>query len=861
MDCTTAPPKPQTEANSAADFLQALFQPSDLMVIRPIETWTENGQKKSKVDYRGIQYILVGLKDQAGAWRPYPEGLANAVKRHNRRAEQTKANVFFGVCPRFGAAGQYDQAWQIRVVRTLWTDVDHCAVDEVRERCRAAGLPEPSAIVASGNGVHLYWMLTEPYVIDDVSDPPPVFTDFIDQGEGLKKKPRKYIKDADGAKVYIDDKDKHNAPSLSAKAQHVQDILAGIASKIGGDHTTDLSRLLRVPGTLNRKDQRNGREPVRCTLVKCDPTRRYPIDEFARYAEASPDRTRREMIAKVKLPAPRKLSSPKLNRFHELLLICDTADVGARSEADFALCCWAVEHGVPRESVWREAQNVGKFREAGERYFDRTWEKAEQHTRQKIFEKAKAKTRKKSEPNAAVRNPEAHPNEDFPLTDTGNAERFALQHGDDVRYCFAWGKWLCWDSTRWKIDNGGMVEQLGKQTVRSILHEAADEPDDDRREAIAKFAHASESVARRAAMLTLARSEPPIPIAPDALDKNQWILNCPNGRLDLRTGNLCDHRREEFITKLCPVEYHPDALCPTWLATLDKCFSRIYDLIDFVQRFAGCSLTGDVSEQILCIWHGIGANGKSTILNALMEMLGSDYAMKATADLLLMKRDTDHPTGLTDLHGKRLVACIETDDNRRLAEALVKELTGGDPIRARRMREDFWQFMPTHKVVLACNHRPAVRGTDHAIWRRLKLVPFDVVIPPDERDKQLPAKLREELPGILAWAVRGCFDWQKHGLGEPRAVIEATADYQNAEDVLLNFISECCVTGPEARVKAADLLSAFKEWSGDRHITTRRLTTMLIERGIERYTNNGLWYRGVGLSANGTTEQRNDFTP
>ena len=160
---------------------------------------------------------------------------------------------------------------------------------------------------------------------------------------------------------------------------------------------------------------------------------------------------------------------------------------------------------------------------------------------------------------------------------------------------------------------------------------------------------------------------------------------------------------------------------------------------------------------------------------------------------------------MTDLHGKRFVACIETDDGRRLAESLVKELTGGDPIRARPVREDFWEFMPTHKVVLACNHRPTVRGTDHAIWRRLKLVPFSVVIPPSERDKSLPVKLRTELPGILAWAVRGCLDWQRHGLGEPKAVIDATADYQSGEDTLRNFISECCVTGPDSRVKAADL--------------------------------------------------------
>jgi putative DNA primase/helicase len=230
-----------------------------------------------------------------------------------------------------------------------------------------------------------------------------------------------------------------------------------------------------------------------------------------------------------------------------------------------------------------------------------------------------------------------------------------------------------------------------------------------------------------------------------------------------------------------------------------------------------------------------------------MEMLGPDYSMKATADLLLMKRDTDHPTALTDLHGKRLIACIETDDGRRLAEALVKELTGGDPIRARRMREDFWQFMPTHKVVLACNHRPAVRGTDHAIWRRLKLVPFSVVIPKQDRDKQLGAKLREELPGILAWAVRGCMDWQRHGLGEPKAIIDATADYQNSEDTLLNFIAECCVMAPEARVKAADLLDAYKEWAGDKFMTARKLTTTLTERGIKRQHSGGTWYRGLGL--------------
>ncbi len=438
--------------------------------------------------------------------------------------------------------------------------------------------------------------------------------------------------------------------------------------------------------------------------------------------------------------------------------------------------------------------------------------------------------------------------ESFPLTDTGLAERFALQHGDSVRYCYPWGKYLCWDGTRWKLDDQGAVDQLAKQTVRSILREAADEPDDDRSKALVAFAKTAESASRRDAMLKMARSEPPIPINPNTLDKDAWIFNCPNGGIDLRTGHLCEHRREDYITKLCPVEYHPDALCPLWLKTLDKIFSGDKEVIIFLQRFVGYGLTGDVSEQILNIWHGVGANGKSTVANTIMEMFGTDYSMKAAADLLLQKCGGEHPTALTDLHGKRFVACIETEDNRRLAESLVKELTGGDPIRARRMREDFWQFMPTHKVILACNHRPTVRGTDHAIWRRLKLVPFNVVIPKQERDKALPTKLRAELPGILAWAVRGCLDWQQHGLGEPKAVIDATADYQSTEDTLRNFIAECCVTDPDSRVKAAELVEAYREWSGEKHTTVRKLTGMLIAiGGIERQKSSGLWYRGVGL--------------
>ncbi|MFH1923064.1 MAG: hypothetical protein ABIP48_24635, partial [Planctomycetota bacterium] len=355
----------------ATEFLSALFGPRDYCLFRPIETWAENDQKKSRVDYKGIQYV--------------PGVLAAIVERQAERAKATRCNLFFGVCPRFGAK-QYDLAWQIRVVRVLWSDVDDCRPDEAIERCKAAGLPAPSIVVSSGNGAHLYWLLAEPYLVDDVGDPLPVKTEWIGQGEGKKKKPHRYLIDlATKEKLSLDAK--QNVPDLSPKAQHVQDIIAGIASKIGGDHTHDLARILRIPGTLNRKDERNGREPVPCTLLECDPARRYPIEEFERFVDASPAKAKREQLATVKLPTAKKLSPGRRDKFNELVTACAVAEVGQRSEADFALCCYAIEHGQAREEVWGQVQGVGKFAEAEERYFSTTWEKAEKHTRAAIFDR------------------------------------------------------------------------------------------------------------------------------------------------------------------------------------------------------------------------------------------------------------------------------------------------------------------------------------------------------------------------------------------------------------------------------------------------------------------------------------------
>jgi putative DNA primase/helicase len=450
----------------------------------------------------------------------------------------------------------------------------------------------------------------------------------------------------------------------------------------------------------------------------------------------------------------------------------------------------------------------------------------------------------------------------FQLTDMGNGERLIHAHGRDLRYVHPWSKWLVWDEKRWVVDNTAAVVQRAKQAVRDIYREAAEATDDEAREKLAKHALSSENRHRVESMIWSAAREPSKPVLPAALDVNPWLLNCPNGTIDLTTGELREHRRADLITRLCPAVYDPSARAPLWESTLNRIFAGDSGLIGFWRRLCGLILTGCVDEQILPIPYGSGANGKSTVLNGLLEVLGSDYAMKAPPALLMVKRSDAHPTEQAALFGKRLVVAIETGEGARINEVLVKELTGGDPITARRMREDFWTFKPTHKVLLCTNHKPAVRGTDHAIWRRLRIVPFTVTIPEAEQDKALPRKLLEQLPGILAWCVRGCLEWQQDGLNPPPCVIDATEQYRQDEDVLGAFLAEHCLENPELRVKGSTLFARFKVWaegSAEPCMTQRKFGMAMTERGFERYTNDGTWYRGLGLRQTETDDNRVPF--
>ncbi len=422
-----------------------------------------------------------------------------------------------------------------------------------------------------------------------------------------------------------------------------------------------------------------------------------------------------------------------------------------------------------------------------------------------------------------------HPPAGFNLTDLGNSERFVAHHGADVRYCYPWSTWLVWTGARWESDEAGRAHRLAKEAVRGIYQEAAEAEDEDRRKALAKHAARSESADKIRAMLELARSE--LPVAPDELDADPMVLNAKNGTIDLRTGELREHRREDLITKLAPVEYDPGAEAPTWARTLERVLPAP-EVRAFFKKLCGYAISGDASEHILPVLYGIGANGKSTILNALLEAVG-EYGMQAAPDLLIAKRG-GHPTEVADLFGMRVVASIEVEDGRRLAEALVKSLTGGDKVRARRMRQDFWQFDPTHTAFLCTNHKPEIRGTDAGIWRRIRLVPFTETIPPAEQDKKLPEKLRAELAGILAWAVEGCLEWQREGLQAPAEVRKATGAYRAEMDVIGAFLRDECELGSGLKATLKDVYERYEQWceeGGERAETKRKFNARLTERG------------------------------
>ncbi|MBT4512503.1 MAG: DNA primase, partial [Chloroflexi bacterium] len=391
----------------------------------------------------------------------------------------------------------------------------------------------------------------------------------------------------------------------------------------------------------------------------------------------------------------------------------------------------------------------------------------------------------------------------------------------------------------------------------SIYHEAGNQDNSDERRKITKHAIQSESDQRRKAMVHLAQSEPGVAINLSNLDADPWLINCAKGTIDLHTGTLYPHSREDLLTVLIPVTYDPIAECPRWIEFLNTVMGGDQELIDYLQRAVGYSLTGDTRSQIVFFLHGLGSNGKSTFLLIIRKMLGG-YGAKADSSVFMINDSkSGGPTeGLANLHGKRFVIASEVEDKQRLSVRLIKDMTGGEPIVANRKYEHEVEFQPTHKIWLCGNHKPVISDTTYSIWRRMKLIPFSVTI--TEVDEQLPMKLESELPGILRWAIEGCLEWQRQGLNEPQGVASATETYRQEQDILFEFLDDRCVKHPLNTVTKKDLCEAYGDWcqgTGTKAVGPRTFTNRLREKGFEegKSGSNRFW-KGIGLIGTDGTE-------
>lgn len=436
-------------------------------------------------------------------------------------------------------------------------------------------------------------------------------------------------------------------------------------------------------------------------------------------------------------------------------------------------------------------------------------------------------------------------------TDVGNAQQFVRLHGDIIRYVPEFKKWMVWDGNRWVLDAVGEIEQLAKATLKQMRAAAEHLPDDTRAKLI-KHSLASESARRIKAMVELARTEDGIPILQNQLDCDPYLFNVLNGTVDLRTGRLLKPNSAHYITKSSPIIYDPNAKCPQWKALLHKIMNGNERLMSFLKRAVGYSLTGDTREQGFIFSYGSGANGKSTFQNAILELMG-DYGLQAPSSTFMVKHGNNAPAtnDIARLRGIRFVSTIEVEDGQRLAESLIKQLTGQDKIVARFLYGEYFEFPPTFKIWMAGNHKPIIRGTDHAIWRRIYLVPFGVTIPETERDKTLPEKLRSELSGILNWAIEGVMEWQKEGLNPPDEVKAATDAYRKDMDIFAQWFNECCREVNQARTPNKDLYESYVTWCGQNNVyavDNRRFIGCLEDRGFSKEsTKDGVFWRGIGI--------------
>ncbi|PCK21868.1 DNA primase [Bacillus pumilus] len=443
----------------------------------------------------------------------------------------------------------------------------------------------------------------------------------------------------------------------------------------------------------------------------------------------------------------------------------------------------------------------------------------------------------------------------FHLTELGNAERIAYYHGKNIRYCNEL-EWLIWDGKRWEEDSKRKIEAITAKTLRALYGEAEAAEDKIRKKQLYDWAKKCER--RSIRINSILDVRPMVSVKKKDFDSFKFLFNCNNGVINLKTGELKPHDRNLLLTKMSPIPYEKDADCPNWINFLESIFLTTtgnpdHELIEYLQKAIGYSLTGVTKEQIMFFLFGNGRNGKSTFINVIQDILG-DYARQTNSDTFLKKKnESGINNDVARLDGARFVSAVESEEGQQLSEALVKQITGGEKMSARFLRQEYFEFTPEFKVFFTTNHKPIIKGGDNGIWRRIKLVPFTVTIPEEKIDADLPEKLKREMSGILRWIVDGCLKWQKEGLKDPKAIRNATQGYREDMDILGPFLNENCTIHEDASIEAKILYENYKKWcfqNDEIDLKNRSFYRQLEVRGFkkENGAKNKVYFKGLTLN-------------
>lgn len=525
---------------------------------------------------------------------------------------------------------------------------------------------------------------------------------------------------------------------------------------------------------------------------------------------------------------------------------------GSQSEADLSFCnmlaFWCRRDEERMDRLFRSSglmREKWDRKQAGSTYGRLTIAKAVKSC-QRVYEP-------KPEYGISIGRSEPPKRRDYTLDDMGNAARLTDAFSERIRYSYIDKCWYYYDDRRWKRDDSGVVERLGDEIVEEMKHGLKDyinQPGDQEELEKQYMKHLKYSRSNKGKKSMLAESMHHVPVTPSQFDSHNQLLCTPNGIVHLRSGKLTGHDPGLYLTRLTLCEYTDHMDCPRWKTFLQEIFGGDQELIRYVQKAVGYSLSGSTAEQCAFFCFGFGRNGKSTFLDVLSAMMG-DYAVNIQPETIMVKHTSGGgaSSDIARLKGARFVTSVEPNEGMRLNEGLLKQLTGGDRVTARYQYGQEFEFKPEFKLWMGTNHKPIIRGTDTGIWRRIHLIPFQVQIPEEKVDKHLELHLRQELPGILHWAVEGCQLWQKEGLDKPPVMREALKEYRSEMDVVSAFLSACCTMG-EGREKPSDLYQAYNKWASENNeyiMSSRKFGQEIAKRFEGTKSGSTRYYIGVTI--------------